>query len=214
MAVENKQMTGLRRSAALAAALAAIALAAACGPATPSGGAASPATSRSAPAAPTPTPSPAPTAGPVACWPLQGGTEYPGGAPRPAVADVRAGAQTAADRLVIEFNGPGVPRYRLEANPTSPPGGTTFMTAGSGQAVTVQGAYGVLLTIQDLDWSRDVYPHGKDLLAGYAVLKEARVTGDFEAVVTIAVGLSRDACPTVTLLTGPPRLVIDFPTHS
>jgi hypothetical protein len=206
----------MSRGTTIAAVLSAIAFGAACGPATPIAGTPSPSPTpvASSPAStPPPSATPSPTARPVACWPLHGGTEYMGGTPRPAVADVRAGEQSLADRLVVEFTAPGVPRYRLEPNPTSPPGGTVFTAGGSGQAVMVQGSYGVLLTIQDVDWSRDAYPHGRDLATGYTLLKEVRVTGDFEAVVTIAVGLSRDACPTVTLLTGPPRLVIDFPTH-
>lgn len=213
-------MTARSRAIWVASALAALALGAACGPATPGGSASPSAAPAASPTAAAPSPAPstapstAPTASPVACAVLRGGTEYPGGSPRPAVTDVRVGQQPAADRLVVEFTAPGVPRYRLEANPTNPPGGTTFTTAASGQAVRVQGAYGMLLTIQDLDWMRDMYAHGKDLPAGYTVLKEVRVTGDYEAIVNIAIGLSRATCPTVTLLTGPPRLVIDFPTHS
>jgi hypothetical protein len=209
-------MTHFRRATTIAALVSALALGGACGAATPSAGTASPSPSpiASPSASARPTPTAAATATPAACWPLQGGTEYAGGSPRPAVADVRVGQQSSADRLVVEFTAPGVPRYRLLANPTSPPGGTTFTIDASGQRVMVQGAYGVLLTIQDVDWLRDTYPHGRDLAAGYALVKEVRVTGDYEAVVSIAIGLSRNACPTVMLLTGPPRLVIDFPTHS
>jgi len=44
------------------------------------------------------------------------------------------------------------------------------------------------------------------------VLVEVRQVGDFEGIVNLAVGLSREVCPTVSVLGDPSRLVLKFPT--
>jgi hypothetical protein len=49
--------------------------------------------------------------------------------------------------------------------------------------------------------------------AGTSVVREIVRTGDFEAVLTWAVGLSDRVDFRVTTLDGPPRLVIDFRNH-
>jgi hypothetical protein len=160
-----------------------------------------------APASPTapPTVSPPPTATPSpplsACLPLQGGT----GA-RSAITDMRAGAHTGYDRLVLEFDG-AVPTWSMTAN-----GGMTFSGGGRGEPIELDGAYGVRLDLRGVNWTSDRYAHGTDLAVGYTVLREARVVGDFEGIVNIGIGLSRQVCPTVSVLTGPVRLVIDFST--
>lgn len=124
---------------------------------------------------------------------------------------MRAGLHSGYDRLVIQFTGIAVPRYEILPNPGSPAGGTTFLEDPKGDAVRVAGAYGVRIQIFATDWTHDRFASGTDLQPGYPTLKEARVVGDFEAITTIAVGLGGNVCPTVALLTSPPRLVIDFP---
>ncbi len=199
---------------AWAAAILLAGLLAACGPGTSPSGRTSP----SAPfASPSPTASASPAASPpaspspVACPTLSGGTPFPGGGPRPSIVDVRVGDHGTYERVVVEFTSTGIPPYRLEPNPTTPPGGTTFTGGARGDQIVVLGSYGLLLTIQDLDWMQDSYAHGKDLKPQYQVLKEVRVTGDFEAIVTVGFGLSGSVCPAVSTLQDPPRLVIDFP---
>ena len=44
---------------------------------------------------------------------------------------------------------------------------------------------------------------------GYPTVKQVKITGDFEAVLSVAVGLSRTAGFQVTRLQGPDRLVVD-----
>ena len=49
--------------------------------------------------------------------------------------------------------------------------------------------------------------------AGTSVAREVVRTGDFEAVLTWAVGLSEKVDFRVLTLEGPPRLVVDFRNH-
>ena len=130
---------------------------------------------------------------------------------RPAITDVRVGANSDYDRLVIEFTNPGVPVYDVAPTPTTPPGGTSFVEDPRGTSVTVDGSYGFQVKLSGLDWLSDRYPGGRHLKPGYPRLREVRVVGDNEAIVHIAIGLRAAACPAVTRMTSPPRLVIDFP---
>jgi hypothetical protein len=196
-------------------------LLAGCGPvATPPTGQTSPSPSVTAsPSAPAPSPlptaaaTPSPSPQPVACWPVKGGPAALAAAGQPSITDIRAGLHDTYDRLVVQFT-TEVPSYQIELNPwTSPPGGMTFSGGARGDWVTLQGSFGVQLVVQGLASLDDSYAHGKDLFADYPVLKEVRLTGDYEGVVTLAVGLSGGVCPTVTTLQDPPRLVIDFPHH-
>ena len=195
-----------------------VVLLSACGPTSPpqTGALTSP-SGTAASSSPSPSPSsssgvhqsPSPTA--LACWPLHGGASF-ANTVRPAITDVRVGTHGPYDRLVVEFTNVGLPSYQLMPNPVSPGGGTTFIEDASSRPVTVDGNYGVLLKISDLDWTNDSYPSGRELKPGYPVLKEVRVTGDYEAVVSIGIGLRGDVCPSITEMNSPLRLVIDFPT--
>lgn len=211
----------MRSLGLLAVALAGTAMIAGCGTATPPVSAVTPsATSGASPAAsptalPTapPTPTPTPPAGvtPFACAAAAGGSAFAGGGPRPSIVDVRVGDHGTYERVVVEFTSVGLPRYAIEPNPTTPPGGTSFTESARGGQVVVLGSYGFLLKIEDLDWLHDSFADGRDLRPGFALLKEVRVVDDFEAVANVGLGLARPVCPTVSRLDGPPRLVIDFP---
>lgn len=114
-----------------------------------------------------------------------------------------------ADRLVIQFD-TVVPTYELKPNDRGP-GSTEFLGSASGLPLTVAGSFGLHLQLRGLVLPNN-YPHGTDIHVTSAELKEARVVGDFEAITDIGIGLAVERCPKVTTLTGPPRLVIDFPT--
>lgn len=100
-----------------------------------------------------------------------------------------------------------VPRYELSVNAT----GAHFIGSASGLPIMLRGSYGLRLQLSNLDLPNR-YPHGTDLVLGSSALVEVRLIGDFEGVVDLALGLKGDACPTITLLNGPPRLVVDFLT--
>lgn len=155
-----------------------------------------------APATPTATPVPTP----VACTPLSGGS-----ASRARITDMRIGTSGGHDTLVIQFD-TAVTRYELTSNPT----GVQFAGGGGkGGSFTLAGTFGLRLNILNLDWTvapGDQYPHGTDLKQSAPALLEARQIGDFEGTANIAIGLSQATCGAVSILSGPPRLVIQFAT--
>ena len=124
---------------------------------------------------------------------------------------MRVGTASGYDTLVIQFDSV-VTRYELSPNPD----GVQFAGGGGkGGTFILAGTYGLRLDIFNLDWTTppgNQFPHGTDLTQPAPVLLEARQIGDFEGIVNIAVGLSRQVCPTVSVLNGPSRLVIQFPT--
>ncbi len=127
------------------------------------------------------------------------------------ITDLRVGTASGYDTLVIQFDSV-VTRYELSPNPD----GVQFAGGGGkGGTFILAGTYGLRLDVFNLDWTTppgNQYQHGTDLKQSAPVLLEARQIGDFEGIVNIAVGLSRQDCPTVSILSGLPRLVIQFPT--
>lgn len=170
-------------------------------------GTASSPTAKPTPTAPvTPSATVTPSAEALTCWPLTGGTTE-----RARVTDMRIATGAGRDALVVQFDD-AVPQYALDANP----GGVQF-TGGGGKGGTfdLAGSYGLALTISNLNWTvapGNQFPHGTDLRQQAPMLREVRQIGDYEGIVNIAIGLSRGVCPTVSLLGGPPTLVIEFPT--
>lgn len=181
-------------------------LLAGCGSATVGGNTQTPTPSEiaSAPASPTSSPSAintpvaSPTAVPV-CSTLQGGTNS-----RATIVDVRVGTHPGYDRLVIEFSG-GLPPYKI-----SPQDPSTFVGPASGKPIAVEGKAGYHLYIYNMDIP-PTYKVG-NILTSYPELKQVVVMAVFEGQADIAIGLDRSVCPVVTTLSGPSRLVIDFPT--
>jgi len=122
------------------------------------------------------------------------------------VTDVRVGQQTDYDRFVLQFDSP-VPTYtaKRQASPT-------FAMSPSGSPITLSGTYGVLVTVHvaaeiaSYNGSTDM-SHGE-----FRIIKEARLTQDFEGYVSWALGLDHAACMRTFTLTGPSRLIVDFTT--
>jgi hypothetical protein len=120
------------------------------------------------------------------------------------VTDVRVGQQTDYDRFVLQFDG-AVPTYtaKRQASPT-------FKMSPSNQAITLSGTYGVLVTVHSATES-NTYSGPTDISHGeFRVIKEARLTQDFEGSVSWALGLDHAACMRTFTLTGPSRLIVDF----
>jgi len=143
---------------------------------------------------------------PSACSPTSGGTTQSA-----RITDLRMGTADGHDTLVIQFDN-AVPHYELGQNST----GVQFTGGGGkGGTFTLAGTHGFRLNIYNLNWTvppGNQYPHGTDILQSAPALQETRQIGDYEGIVNIAIGLSRDICPDVSILAGPPRLVIQFPT--
>ena len=127
---------------------------------------------------------------------------------------VAIGHHDRFDRVVFEFRDPGLPGYRVEYVP--PP----LKEDGSGDPVDVAGNAFVVVRMEpasgfDLNSGQGelVYKGPKRLDAsgaGATVVQEVVRTGDFESVLSWAVGLSSKVPFRVTTATSPSRLVVDF----
>lgn len=132
--------------------------------------------------------------------------------------DVRTGRHPTYERIVFEFRPARgalevIPRFELRR--IDPP----ITEAGSGAEIAVDGALfysivfhgasGAELRGENVhltyEGPEEIKPDGAE------VLVEAEQTGDFEATLSWAFGLSRPSCPTVLTLLNPARVVLDWP---
>lgn len=126
------------------------------------------------------------------------------------VTAVRVSEQAGAgyDRFVLQFDSK-VPQYTIkrQAKPT-------FKSGASGQTLTLSGTTGVLIQVHSASESGS-YTGPSDFVHGeFAILKEARLTEDFEGYVSWGIGLNKPVCMRAFTLSGPARLVVDFSTTS
>ncbi|HEX7264086.1 MAG TPA: hypothetical protein VF383_07910 [Candidatus Dormibacteraeota bacterium] len=122
------------------------------------------------------------------------------------VTAVRVSEPADYDRFVLQFDG-AVPTYtvKLQAKPTFPSGGTS-------QTVTLSGTAGALVTVHSAT-ETNTYSGPTDMTqTEFLVLKEARLTQDFEGSVSWGLGLAHPACMRTFTLTNPARLIVDFST--
>jgi len=113
-------------------------------------------------------------------------------------------ADGSHDVLVIQFDS-AVPSYQLTPSTT----GTHFVA--SGQSVVVAGSVGLVLHISGVTTPGAILQNG-DLGLDSGSLQETRLLDTVQSAADFGIGLTRSACPTISTLTGPPRLVIDFPS--
>ncbi len=200
--------------------LAALLAASACGgekAATPTPGATvtAPAGTATAPAG-TATASASPTAGlTVVGTPFAGTREPVEGAASPGLplggallVDVRAAAHEDFDRIVFEFTG-GLPGYRVEY--VAPP----ILQDASGEPVAIAGSAFLRVRFEpaaahDPGTGTPTYTGPPELSPGLPSLLEAEQTGDFEGVLTWALGLTEAADFAVFPLREPFRIAIDI----
>jgi hypothetical protein len=126
---------------------------------------------------------------------------------------VAVGRHEGYDRVVFQFRGEGVPGYRVEY--VEPP----LKEDGSGNPVQIDGNAFVVVRMEpasgfDLNTGEgELVYKGPKRLPGAAVVKEVVRTGDFEAVLTWAVGLEQKVDFRVTTAASPSRLIVDFRNH-
>jgi hypothetical protein len=170
-------------------------------------------------AAPGPSTAPVPSASPVAgVGPFVCGAGGSGGTPGMPInlnlIAIRVAHQAGFDRITFEFGGGGIPAYAI-----TPQAGTRFYQDASGMPVDVKGIQGLKVVFHGSS-ERDVngnttYTGSNDILLAPAsgsgsAVAEVRQVGDFERVLSWAVGVSsKPACTRVLELTAPSRLVID-----
>ena len=129
---------------------------------------------------------------------------------------IAVGRHEGYDRVVFEFRN-GLPGYRIQY--VQPP----LKEDGSGNPVSVQGSAIVLVRMEpasgfDLNTGEGVMTYkGPKRIdgagAGASVVQELVRTGDFEAVLSWAVGLSDKVDFRVLTATSPSRLIVDFRNH-
>jgi hypothetical protein len=125
------------------------------------------------------------------------------------LAAVRLGPRDGYDRLVLEFTDL-VPGYQIGYRPLpiqADPSGTDIPLPGASAAVRI-----TLTSATAAGWSTGerTYFGPSTITADTAVVTEAKAAGDFEAVLSWVVGLRSEVPFLVTVLDGPPRLVVDF----
>src|SRR5581483_5729040 len=122
---------------------------------------------------------------------------------------VRLGDQGSYDRLVLEFKDQ-VPGYTVGYRPLP------AKADGSGDPIPLPGAKAlVMVTMRSAsgynsDLSTPTYTGPNEVSGKTAVVTQAKAAGDFEQVLSWAVGLRSKVPFKVSLLNAPPRLVIDF----
>jgi hypothetical protein len=130
---------------------------------------------------------------------------------------VALGRHEGYDRVVFQFRGEGLPGYRV--NYVEPP----LKEDGSGNPVTIDGNAFLVVRMEpasgfDLNTGEGelVYKGPRRIegaSAGTSVVKEVVRTGDFEAVLTWAIGLEEKVDFRVTTADSPSRLIVDFRNH-
>ncbi|GAC1695605.1 MAG: hypothetical protein NVS9B6_01530 [Candidatus Limnocylindrales bacterium] len=174
--------------------------------------------STTAPASPVPSVSPSPTpsrsASPTAAGACPTATGGIAGAQAQLVG-LRIAHQPGSDRVVFEFGpstAPGpfaMPRYVIEP--------ASSFTAVSGQRVTLDGNAFLSARFQNASMispttGQPTYPGPTDLRPGTPLVREMKLIEDFERVMAWGIGLDHPACPAVSELANPLRLVLDLPT--
>lgn len=127
---------------------------------------------------------------------------------------VRIAHQTGFDRLVFEFGpstapGPfGMPAYTIEA--------ANSLAGPSGQPVTIAGSALFGTRFQNASTQNPngtpSYTGSTDMKPTTPLVKQVRLVEDFERVLVWGTGLDHLACPKVSELSGPFRVILDFPT--
>ncbi|MDP9274619.1 MAG: hypothetical protein M3O99_03360 [Chloroflexota bacterium] len=127
---------------------------------------------------------------------------------------VRVAHQPGFDRLVFEFGqstapGPfGMPAYTVEV--------ATSLSGPSGQPVTITGNALFGARFQNASTQNPngtpSYTGSNDIKPTTPLIKEVKIVEDFERVLLWGIGLDHLACPKVSELAGPFRVVLDFPT--
>ena len=127
---------------------------------------------------------------------------------------VRVAHQPGFDRLVFEFGpstapGPfGMPAYAVEV--------ANSLSGASGQPVTITGSALFGTRFQNASTQNPngtaSYTGSTDMKPATPLVKQVRLVEDFERVLIWGTGLDHLACPKVSELSGPYRVVLDFPT--
>ena len=151
-------------------------------------------------ASPSALPSPVSPAGPYTC--AASDKTNPSAPLSAYINAVRTGTHAGYDQVTIQFSDGQPSEVQIVTQASA-----TFTESPRGQAVTLGGRDGILITIRGAD-GHTQYSGPTDFKTNYAVLVEVRQVQDFEGTVQWALGLSRNACYAYTFLSNPTRLVV------
>lgn len=132
----------------------------------------------------------------------------------PVLSGIRVGSHETYDRVVLEFDArPGYVSVReADAIYEDPSGAPVDLDGHAFVEVSVQDAGADWAMVQRTDPADPVrrYTGARDLKCTLPLVREVKLTGDFEAVLSFGIGLERAARYEVTRLSAPDRVVIDF----
>ncbi|HMO52887.1 MAG TPA: hypothetical protein PJ994_00120 [Tepidiformaceae bacterium] len=125
--------------------------------------------------------------------------------------DVRAASHEGYDRIVFEFEGTGVPGYRVEYT-------SEAIACGSGEDRATELGEGTVPAAILLVQMQPANAHTEEGVAtvplridpNLSALRAALLTCDFEADVTYHLALTAEQPFAVSVLDNPPRLVVDI----
>jgi len=120
------------------------------------------------------------------------------------VSAVRTGSREGQDLVTIQFAGERPAQTSISAQI-----GATFTVGAEGKAITLEGKYGALVTMQTAD-GHSHYAGPADIKTGDRLVLELRKVRDDSGVMQWAIGLSQVPCFRTAYLDHPTRLVIDF----
>ncbi len=126
---------------------------------------------------------------------------------RAQISDIGVGTHPGYDRIVFSFAA-GLPEYTMKS--ASPP----FTRDPSGLAMQVEGSSFLQITLHggtvQTPGGGTSYAGATSFTTRFPTLVDFESGGDFEAVATWYVGMTKNACVRVLTLGGPSRLVIDL----
>lgn len=125
--------------------------------------------------------------------------------PTPTLVDITTGRHAAYDRVVLTLHG-DAPGYRVRYV-------KTVRADGSGRVIDLRGHRNLLVRLTPTDAHNDAgkptYDGRHRIYPGYPQLREVAFVGDFEATVSVALGLRHKAGFRVFTLQDPTRIVVD-----
>ena len=120
---------------------------------------------------------------------------------------IRTARHATFDRVVFQFNGKGHPAYRVEYVPR-------VTEDASGRPVPLQGRAFLWVVFQgastmDVNAHR-IYTGPTTITPGFPTLKQVKIAGDFERVLSFGIGVDHRTGFRVLPLTNPSRVAIDL----
>jgi len=126
--------------------------------------------------------------------------------PTPHLVGIRTGRHATFDRVVLDLRG-RAPGYVVSYV-------STVRTDGSGRVVDLAGRYNVMIRLRPAQAHTDsgtaTYTGPKRFWVGDPELREVALVGDFEGVVSVALGLRNRTGFRVFTLSDPTRIVVDI----